>query len=102
MEPPEQPGWAARLTSIRTIITIEPAIFLQTFTWGLQSVITQNLMISKEPNANNNVLKKLLRLLQGIDVDGRSCRPATTWATRPLCAMPWTRTRRCRRRCRPE
>ena len=52
MEPPDQPdqpGWGARLRSIRNIITIEPAIFLQTFTWGLQSVITQNLMISKEP-----------------------------------------------------
>ena len=30
------------------IITIEPAIFLQTFTWGLGSVIGQNLLIAKQ------------------------------------------------------
>ena len=29
------------------LITVEPAIFLQSFNWGLQSVISQNLMIAK-------------------------------------------------------
>ena len=29
------------------LITVEPAIFLQSFNWGLQSVISQNMMIAK-------------------------------------------------------
>ena len=38
---------AAGLLAIAKLITVEPAIFMQSFNWGLQSVISQNLMIAK-------------------------------------------------------
>ena len=40
-------GFAASLLAIAKLITVEPAIFMQSFNWGLQSVISQNLMIAK-------------------------------------------------------
>ena len=47
MDPvPGETRWQ-KMVSLLTIISIEPAIFMQTFTWGLQMVITQNLMIEK-------------------------------------------------------
>ena len=42
------PSWIQKLRGCSEIITIEPAIFLQTFTWGLASVIGQNLLIAKQ------------------------------------------------------
>jgi len=39
--------FAAGLMAFAKVITVEPAIFLQSFNWGLQSVISQNLMIAK-------------------------------------------------------
>ena len=49
--PPDQPGCLKKTSRLmRTfwgIITIEPAIFIQTLSWGLQSVISQNLLIEK-------------------------------------------------------
>ena len=41
-------SWIQKLRGCSEIITIEPAIFLQTFTWGLASVIGQNLLIAKQ------------------------------------------------------
>ena len=41
-------SWTKKMRDCLKIITIEPAIFLQTFTWGLGSVISQNLLIAKE------------------------------------------------------
>jgi len=38
---------AAGLMAFAKLITVEPAIFLQSFNWGLQSVISQNMMIAK-------------------------------------------------------
>jgi len=40
--------WIRRLRECRSVMTIEPVIFLQTFTWGLASVISQNLLIAKQ------------------------------------------------------
>jgi len=47
MEALTEAGLVTRLTAVAKIITVEPAIFLQTFCWGLQSVISQDLMIAK-------------------------------------------------------
>jgi len=47
MDPvPGETHWQ-KMVSLLSLISIEPAIFMQTFTWGLQMVITQNLMIEK-------------------------------------------------------
>ena len=40
-------GFGAGFLAIAKLITVEPAIFMQSFNWGLQSVISQNLMIAK-------------------------------------------------------
>jgi len=44
-------GWNTRvkkrMSSLVKMISIEPAVFLQTLTWGLQMVINQNLIIEK-------------------------------------------------------
>ena len=44
----EEGSWSVRIRAGFKIITIEPVIFLQTFTWGLSSVISQNLIIAKQ------------------------------------------------------
>eukprot|EP00092_Neocalanus_flemingeri_P016667 GFUD01018030.1.p1 GENE.GFUD01018030.1~~GFUD01018030.1.p1 ORF type:complete len:510 (-),score=61.02 GFUD01018030.1:1014-2492(-) len=47
MDPIPRDTWGQKMSHALNLITIEPAIFMQTFTWGLQMVITQNLIIEK-------------------------------------------------------
>jgi len=47
MDPIPGDTWCQKVVHVLKLITIEPAIFMQTFTWGLQMVITQNLIIEK-------------------------------------------------------
>jgi len=47
MDPIPGDTWGQKMTHMLSLISIEPAIFMQTFTWGLQMVITQNLIIDK-------------------------------------------------------
>ena len=47
MDPIPGDSWGQKIVHVLGLISIEPAIFLQTFTWGLQMVITQNLIIEK-------------------------------------------------------
>ena len=44
----QSPSWSWRFREALKIMTIEPVIFLLTFTWGLGSVISQNLLIAKQ------------------------------------------------------
>lgn len=47
MDPIPGENWRQKMAHVLNLISIEPAIFMQTFTWGLQMVITQNLLIEK-------------------------------------------------------
>jgi len=39
--------WVQRARHVMSLLSLEPIVFLQTFTWGLSSVISQNLVIEK-------------------------------------------------------
>jgi hypothetical protein len=41
------PGWCRMLEGWKLSTCIEPAVFLQTFSWGLQMVVSQDLLIAK-------------------------------------------------------
>ena len=43
----ESRRWSQRIKHALSLLSLEPIIFLQTFTWGLGSVIQQNLIIAK-------------------------------------------------------
>ena len=47
MDPIPGDTWRQKIVHVVGLISIEPAIFMQTLTWGLQMVITQNLIIEK-------------------------------------------------------
>ena len=39
--------WLQKFRQSLSLLSLEPIVFLQTFTWGLASVIGQNLIIDK-------------------------------------------------------
>ena len=39
--------WLQKIRQSLSLLSLEPIVFLQTFTWGLASVIGQNLIIDK-------------------------------------------------------
>ena len=39
--------WLQKVRQSLSLLSLEPIVFLQTFTWGLASVIGQNLIIDK-------------------------------------------------------
>ena len=43
----ESRTWVHKMKDALSLLSLEPIIFLQTFTWGLGSVIQQNLIIAK-------------------------------------------------------
>jgi len=47
------------ISKVRSVITLEPAIFMCTLGYGLQSIISQNLMIAKVCLINLNITKEI-------------------------------------------